>query len=90
MTNTPFSKKCRILHDFYFEYRGDEDWADFFDQYDLGIPIATAYTMGGIVLEKRAEHWINETFDALLDALDLDLDLEYASLDDVMGTDEQG
>lgn len=84
MTNTPFSRKARILHDFYFAYRTDEDWQDFFLQYDLGLPIATAYVMGGVTLDKRAEHWINETFDALLDAFDRDLDLEYVDLDDVM------
>jgi hypothetical protein len=90
MTNTPFSKKCRILHDFYFEYRHDEDWAEFFDQYDLGIPLAAAFVMGGMSLEDRGRHWINETFDALVDALDKDLDMEYESLDDLMGTYAEG
>ncbi len=84
MTNTPFSNKCRILHDFYFAYRDDEDWSDFFRNYDLGLPVATAFVMGGIALEPRAYHWIDETFTALISALDKNIDAEYVDLNDVM------
>ena len=84
MDKIPFSRKAKIIHDFYFEYRNDEDWKDFFDQYDLGIPVATAFVMGGIAMEQRGFDWIEETWVALCDAANGDPDAVYIDLDDLM------
>ena len=50
MDNTPFSKKCEILHDFYIANATDDYWRDLFDMHDLGFPAAVLVVNGAATL----------------------------------------
>ena len=77
---TDFSNKLEILSDLWMNYRGDGEFEDFIEYNDLGLPLAylvntnlATITDGGII-------YIDETFNLLCAALELDLDGEYQSL----------
>jgi hypothetical protein len=82
-TSTPFSNRCQILADFYIAYKGDEDFADFFQYNDLGLPIAYAISSEIVKSTPKTEAFINETFDLLLAGLELD-DTGFEELDDIL------
>ena len=82
---TPFSKKCEILAELWMNYRDQDDFKDFIDYNDLGLPLA--YAMQNEMIEKLspvAETIIEETFDLLCAGLDLATDFYWDSLDDML------
>jgi hypothetical protein len=85
---TPFSNKVMILADLWMNYRGDEEFADFFEYNDLGLPLS--YAIANNIVEKTAtaETVINETFALLLSALEEPDDMGFDSLDDLLGFQE--
>lgn len=86
MDNTPFSNRIRLLTDFYMEYSGTDEWDTFFTIQDLGIPAAVLVWNGGATLTEIGEGFVNESWKALCDALDIDPDAEYQEIEDM--TDE--
>ena len=83
--NTPFSTKCEILADLWMAYRNDEQFTDFIEYNDLGLPIAYAIHAGIVEPNEPANDFINETFELLLAALGLE-DTGYENLDDILGS----
>lgn len=67
---TPFSNKCDILAELWVEYKKDEQFEDFIEYNDLGLPLAYAISAGIISSSPLAEGFINETFDLFLVALE--------------------
>ena len=86
--NTPFSTKCEILADLWMSYRKDTEFTDFIEYNDLGLPIAYAIHAEIVEAKAPAFDFINETFDLLLSALDVE-DTGYESLDDLLGSVEK-
>lgn len=80
---TNFSNKCDILAELWLDYRGEEDFADFIEYNDLGLPLAFAISQDIIKSSPRAEGYINEAYDLLLAALEIE-DGEFDTLDDVL------
>jgi hypothetical protein len=82
--STSFSDRTIILADIWLNYRDDEDFADFVEYNDLGLPLAYCYA-NGILTEigGQAEMFINEAFGLLLAGLELD-DTGFESLDDIL------
>lgn len=76
----PFSDKCGILGQFWFEFRDDEKLADFITYNDIGLPLAWFIATGVVTPNPMAEDYINETFDLFLAALELKED-EIEGLD---------
>jgi hypothetical protein len=83
---TSIETKADILADFYIEYKGNEQFADFFSYNDLGLPIAYAISSGIVGNTKLAEGFINETFDLLLEVLGVGEDTGFDTLDDILPT----
>ena len=83
MDNTPFSKKCEILHDFYMEHSGSDEYEEFISLNDLGFPAAVLVMNGGAVLLDEGERFVEETWQALCEELEIDHHGEYKSLDDL-------
>lgn len=81
--NTPFLTKCEILSTLWLDYKQDEEFADFIEYADLGLPLAYAISNGIIETAPLAENFINETFDLLLGAMDLE-DTGYETLEDIL------
>lgn len=80
---TNFLNRCDILAELWLDYRGEEDFSDFIEYNDLGLPLAFAISQDIIKTSPRAEGYINEAFDLLLASLEVE-DEEFDTLDDVL------
>jgi hypothetical protein len=88
LDTTPFSKKCEILGDLWTEYRDDEEFKDFFEYNDLGVPMA--YAVVSKLIEKLTpdgQRYIEESFRILLSGLAVE-DTGFDSLEDLLEIDE--
>jgi hypothetical protein len=83
---TSIETKADILADFYVEYKGNEQFSDFFAYNDLGLPIAYALSNGIVGNTKLAEGFIDETFTLLLEVFGIDEDTGFDTLDDIAPT----
>ena len=84
MNNTTnFISKCNILSDLWMGYRKDEQFGDFVEYNDLGLPLAYAISEGIVEKTDLASTFINEAFDILLAALELE-DTGFESLEDLL------
>lgn len=83
---TSFENKCAILADLWMDYRDDEEFVDFLEYNDLGLPIAYAISSNIVATKPMAEQFVNETFDLLLAALEISEDTGFETLDDLLGS----
>jgi hypothetical protein len=83
ITTTLFSDKCQILAELWLSYRNDEQFEDFLEYNDLGLPIAYALANSIVKSTDMAERFVEETFDLLLAALGLE-DEGWDSLDQML------
>lgn len=82
---TPYSTKAEILADLWMNYRNDEEFEDFIEYNDLGLPLAYAISTEVVKSTDLAEKFIDETFDLLLAGLEIE-DTGFESLDDLLGS----
>jgi len=80
MATTPFSNKVAILADLWINYRDDENFEDFISYNDLGLPLGYIVNTELATPTDQGMLYINETFDLLCAALELDLEKTYDSL----------
>lgn len=80
---TPFSKQCEILADLWINYRNDEEFTDFMEYNDIGLPLAYAVSNSIANVDTLGQKLIEETFDLLLEGLGVD-DTGFDSLDDIL------
>lgn len=80
---TPYSSKCAILAELWISYRNDEQFQDFIEYNDLGLPLAYAIAEGVITSTEMAQRFVEETFDVFLAGLELE-DNAYESLDEIL------
>jgi len=66
---TPLSNQCDILAELWIQYKDDENFADFIQYNDLGLPLAYALSNGIIEASERAKAFVEETFSTLMWAL---------------------
>ena len=78
---TSFENKCKILADLWMNYRDDEEFEDFCDYNDIGLPLAYFFTSEIVELLPAAELYISETFDLLCAELGLPLNEAYDGLE---------
>jgi hypothetical protein len=79
---TPFAKRCEILSQLWMQYRDDSNFEDFISYNDLGLPIAYAIANEMVAVAQQAELLIDETFELLVAALELE-DVGFESLDEM-------
>ena len=79
---TTFEAQCDILGRLWIEHREDEDFEDFVEYNDLGLPLAYFISEGVALPTPLAETYIGETFELLISALDIE-DTGFANLDEV-------
>jgi len=82
---TEFNTKAEILSDLWLNYRNDESLDDFIQYNDLGLPLAYALTFDIIKLQDIGKAMIEETFDLLLAALEIEADEGYSNIDELLG-----
>jgi hypothetical protein len=86
---THFSNKCDILADLWMNYRDDEEFTDFIEYNDLGLPLAYMVQNSIVKIESTGESLIEETFDLLLGAVGVD-DQGFETLDDLLELEDLG
>ncbi len=83
ITTTHFSNKCEILGELWLKYRSEEEFEDFLDYNDLGLPIAYAIANDIVKPLDLAKSFVEETFDLLLVALGIE-DEGWDNLDQML------
>lgn len=81
---TTFDNKTAILADLWMNYRGDEEFNDFIEYNDIGLPLAFMLDSGLAKASGESDKFINETFDLLLTSLGIE-DEGFETLDDLFG-----
>lgn len=75
--------KAEILVQFTQDSFNDQDFDDFFDYNDLGIPMAIAVVQDMVILTDAGEQLLNETWNELCLLFDANPDDDYESIDDL-------
>jgi len=77
------SDKAGVLAELWINYRDDEDFTDFIEYNDIGLPLAY-YVAEGLVKETSplGDQYIIETFDMFANALNV-TEEEIEGLDDI-------
>jgi hypothetical protein len=81
---TPIEVRCDILSELWIDYRHQEDFKDFIDYNDLGLPMAFMLAESLVSATPQAHTIINETFDLFLASLGIKEDGGYDNLDDIL------
>lgn len=81
---TTIENKAQILSELWQDYRNDENFTDFIEYNDLGLPLSYAVANGIADLNPLIEQFIDETFRLLLLGLEIKEDLGFEVLDDVL------
>jgi hypothetical protein len=84
---TPYSNKCEILAELWLNYRNDEDFQDFTEYNDLGLPLAYAIANDIVKSTEMAQRFVEETFDLLLAGMNLE-DTGFDTMDDILSESE--
>ena len=80
---TTLSNKAIILSDLWLNYRQDEDFIDFVEYNDIGLPLAYMIANNIVETNPMAQKFIEETFDLLLAGLGIE-DADFQTLDDML------
>jgi hypothetical protein len=83
MNQTAFTSKCNILSELWMDYRQDDQFKDFIEYNDMGLPLAYFLSQGIVEKTDISVNFINETFDILLAALNIE-DSGFETLDEVL------
>lgn len=83
-TSAHYSSKIKILSELWLGYREDEQFGDFVEYNDIGLPLAYMLDNDIVKSTPMAERFINETYDLLITALGLVDDKTYESVDDML------
>jgi hypothetical protein len=81
---TEYKVKCKILSQFYEGFKTDQEFADFFEYNDFGLPLAAAIEQKIVKSTPVAQVYVEETFTLLCETLELDPDEEFESLDEML------
>lgn len=84
MNETPINIRADILADLWLNYRTDEEFQDFIEYNDLGLPLAYALSSGIIQPNEKVNAFVNETFLLLLAGMEIEEDTGFDSLDDIV------
>lgn len=85
---TTYSNKCSILADLWLNYRDDEEFKDFIQYNDIGLPVAYAIANQIVASTEIAERFVNETFDLLLSGLGIE-DTGFEYIEDLFEQSEE-
>ena len=80
---TNFGNKASILADLWINFRDEEQFSDFIKYNDIGLPLAYFVHTELVKPADQAIMYIEETFNLLCAALELDLEGDYESLNEM-------
>lgn len=87
-TMTTFDNKVSILSELWLDYRQDEEFQDFIQYNDIGLPLAYAIENDIVKTTDIATRFIEETYDLLLAGIGIE-DGEFETLTDVLTEGEE-
>ena len=82
---TDFETQCEILSSLWLNYREDEQLVEFVRYNDLGLPLAYLINAGLADVTEDGVPYVEETFSQLCETLEIDVDQEYSSLNQMLG-----
>ena len=85
---TPFSNKASILAELWMNHRHDENFRDFVEYNDLGLPLAYAIAENVVAVSDKAKLFVEETFDVLLAGMETE-DTGFETLNDLLSSLEK-
>ena len=85
-TPTTYFSKASILADLWLNYRDDEEFQDFIEYNDIGLPLAYAISNDIVKTTDIAERFINETFELFISGLGIE-DTGFETLDELLGNE---
>lgn len=80
---TSFETRVSILAELWLDYRQDEEFKDFIEYNDMGLPMAYFIQEGMVDPKPVAKQFIDETFELLLAGLEIE-DTGFESLTDLL------
>jgi len=86
MLTTTFDNKALILGQLWINYKNEDEWVDFVEYNDLGLPLAFAFAEGIVNHTPSLEQYINETWFLFLEGLDVE-DTGFEDLGDLLDED---
>jgi hypothetical protein len=79
---TTIENKISILAELWVNYRRDEEFVDFIEYNDIGLPVAYALANQITIGTELSDAFINETFELLIAALGVE-DIGFETLDEM-------
>ena len=95
MSKTPFSNQCVVLGGLWLFYRdaakSNEAWDNFFQYNDVGLPLAYMIAEGiaDASGDGQAEILVGETWEMFCEAIDIDPNGEYETIEDAWNASSQ-
>ncbi len=77
--------KAEIIVQFTQDQFNSGDYDEFFDYNDLGVPMSIAIDQDMVILTDKGEQLLEETWTELCLLFKADANLEYETIDDLMG-----
>lgn len=84
MNETSFDNKCSILSELWLDYRDDEEFQDFIEYNDIGLPLSFMIASGIVKSTDKAKALIEETWLLFLQGLEVEEDTGFENLNDVL------
>ena len=77
-------QKAKIVVQFTEELRETNEYTDFFEYHDLGVPFAIGLLNEMISISEKGEELIEETFNHICDEYGVDRNSDYEDLEDLI------
>jgi hypothetical protein len=88
MLTTTFDNKALILGQVWLTLKDETEWRDFIWYNDIGLPLAFAFSEKIINHTNDLEQYINETWDLLLEAMQLE-DTGFEDIQDMFDAQDE-
>ena len=86
-SSTNYTDKCSILAELWLNYRSDEEFQDFIEYNDLGLPLAYAIDNNIVKSSEMAQRFVEESFDLFMASLEVE-DTGFENLDELLALAE--
>jgi hypothetical protein len=81
---TSFEDACSILAELWINHREEKKFEDFVSYNDLGLPLAFLIDSELVTTTEIANKYIEETWDILLKSLEINEDIGFTCLEDIL------
>lgn len=82
--STDYAKQIEILNEVWYHHRDEEQFFDFVDFNDVGLPLAHLIHKGIVESTPMAEELVRESFGLLLALFNINDDTGFDSLDKII------